>query len=84
MRCPVLLMTWKTLAAPNADDLYAYDIAASEWTNLSAVTVGPAPKARYAHAFACGGGRLFVFGGTTSHLQGGGQEVPFMLRPSRR
>ena len=45
------------------DDLYTYDIAAAEWMNLSAVTVGPVPPPRYTQAFAGQDGRLILFGG---------------------
>ena len=46
------------------NDLYRYNIATSEWTQLNESTVrGTFPPARAYHGFVSSGGKLYVFAG---------------------
>ena len=53
------------MAAAFFDDLYAFDLAAKEWTQLSADDDARKPSPRRGHGIASVGGRLYVHGGET-------------------
>ncbi len=47
-------------------DLHRFDPAAGLWTNLTDLTAGSAPTARFGHGMAGAGTAVYVFGGCSS------------------
>ena len=45
-------------------DLFSFDLENFIWTNLSAVSFGTPPAARYCHGFTSMSGKLYVQGGS--------------------
>lgn len=62
------LEVWHVLVAGIArNDLYSFDIAAGNWSELTSRTTGSVPTARYGHGVAAVGNAIYVFGGCSSN-----------------
>ena len=59
-----------TCAGYPLSDLYVFNTTASVWTDLSAVSSGSEPQARYNHGFTSEGDRLYVHGGENEDYNG--------------
>ena len=75
------------VAAEFLNDLHAYDLNGTAWTDLSAAAAGTPPSARCAHGLASIEGKLYVHGGESDSgerdgLHGRGREQPGLLRPA--
>ena len=75
------------VAAEFLNDLHAYDLNGTTWTDLSAAASGTPPSARCAHGLASVEGKLYVHGGESDSgegdgLHGRGRERPGLLRPA--
>ena len=75
------------VAAEFLNDLHAYDLNGTTWTDLSAAASGTPPSARCAHGLASVEGKLYVHGGESDSGERGGlhcrgREQPGLLRPA--
>jgi hypothetical protein len=51
------------IAGQTTGDLYGYNLASKNWTNLNSAIASTQPAVRSSHGFAAAGNRLYVHGG---------------------